>query len=96
MIEWNDIEKGQLPVKGEEVLWYPSLCFGSIDENGIVSMDSNMGWWDDLAYGFNQYGFNQYGFNQYGFNQYGFNQPEKHRHKLPLEVVQYWTEVNHP
>ena len=43
MIEWNDIEKGQLPVKGEEVLWYPSLCFGSIDENGIVSMDSNMG-----------------------------------------------------
>ena len=54
MIEWNDIEKGQLPVKGEEVLWYPSLCFGSIDENGIVSMDSNMGWWDDLAYGFNQ------------------------------------------
>ena len=51
-------------------------CFGSIDENGIVSMDSDMGWWDDLAY--------------------GFNQPEKHRHKLPLEVVQYWTEVNHP
>ena len=76
MIEWNDIKKGQLPVKGEEVLWYPSLCFGSIDENGIVSMDSDMGWWDDLAY--------------------GFSQPEKHRHKLPLEVVQYWTEVNHP
>ena len=76
MILWNDIAKGEIPEVGKEVLWYPSFCFGYFSENGIVSMDSDNGWWDDLAY--------------------GFAQPETHRHKLPLDVVQYWTEVNHP
>lgn len=27
---------------------------------------------------------------------HGFDQPEKHRYKLPLDVVRFWTEVNDP
>lgn len=55
MIIWNDIKKGKLPPHKEEVLWLNSMEFGKLDcETGIVHMDSNTGWWYDLAYGFDQ------------------------------------------
>ena len=54
MIVWNDVEKGEVPKVGEAIFCYPSLCFGRVGENGIVTLDENMGHWDELLYGFNQ------------------------------------------
>lgn len=54
MIVWNDIAEGNLPEIGKPVLVYPDWEFGELDENGAFCISSDMGYYEQMAYGFKE------------------------------------------
>ena len=54
MISWKDIAEGNLPEIGKPVLIYPDWEFGELGENGAFCISSDMGYYEQIAYGFEE------------------------------------------